>query len=497
MNSVYRHKLYYLNPDVGVFRNGRVEIIPTAEGNLNFPSYVASTPEGERLIGDAAKVQLTGNPRNTVFNVKRLIGRKWRDPEVQADIKTFPFEVIEKNEKPCIKFGTDKSFAPEEISAIILAKIKETAETYQDQKITHAVISVPAYFNDAQRQATIDAGVIAGLIVTRLINEPTAAVIAYGLDKHGGEKNILVFDLGGGKLDVSVVCIDHGVVFKVVSTNGDTHLGGEDFDQRVIDHFIQLYKDKGKDVRRDDPKVQKLRREVERATRTLSSTEAILIEVESFFNGEDFSATLTRAEFEKLNMDLFLSMITRIRKALQDANMRKDDIAEILLVGGASRMPKIWELVKDFFNGKEPIRGIHPDLAVVNGLAFCAVTLLLGRYSDELDTGYFVFLDVNPFALGIETVGGSMSRIILRNTLIPVKKSKSFTTSSKDPGVILVYEGDSQIAKENHFLGRFDIPAAEKVGEEREIEDGALAHASNATTRFLDKRSLIILRKWL
>merc|ERR1712020_661036 len=348
---------------VGVFKNGRVEIIANDQGNRITPSYVAFTAEGERLIGDAAKNQLTTNPENTVFDAKRLIGREWTDSAVQHDIKYFPFKVIEKTSKPHIVLDTpggEKVFAAEEISSMVLTKMKETAEAYLGKPVTHAVVTVPAYFNDAQRQATKDAGVIAGLTVMRIINEPTAAAIAYGMDKKEGEKNVLVFDLGGGTFDVSLLTIDNGV-FEVVATNGDTHLGGEDFDQRVMEHFIKLYKKKkGKDVRA----VQKLRREVEKAKRALSAAHQVRVEVESLFEGEDFSETLTRAKFEELNMDLFRGTLKPVQKVLEDADLSKKDIDEIVLVGGSTRIPKIQSLVKEFFSGKEPSRGINPDEAV-------------------------------------------------------------------------------------------------------------------------------------
>jgi len=311
---------------VGVFKNGRVEIIANDQGNRITPSYVAFTPEGERLIGDGAKNQLTTNPENTIFDAKRLIGRTWDDKSVQKDLEFFPFQVIEKNKKPHVRVnvkGEHKTFAAEEISAMVLSKMREIAEAYLGKKVTHAVVTVPAYFNDAQRQATKDAGTIAGLTVMRIINEPTAAAIAYGLDKKEGEKNILVFDLGGGTFDVSLLTIDNGV-FEVVATNGDTHLGGEDFDQNVMTHFIKLYKKKtGKDVRKDNRAVQKLRREVEKAKRALSSQHQARIEIESFYDGEDFSETLTRARFEELNMKLFRSTLEPVKKVLQDADLQK------------------------------------------------------------------------------------------------------------------------------------------------------------------------------
>lgn len=454
---VIRSSIHFQICSVGVFKGGRVEIIANDQGNRITPSYVAFTNSGERLIGDAAKNQLTSNPENTIFDAKRLIGRDFDDKDVQADIKRYPFKVINKNGKPYmqVQVGSEtKEFAPEEISAMVLGKMKEIAEAYLSHKVTHAVITVPAYFNDAQRQATKDAGAIAGLTVLRIINEPTAAAIAYGLDKKDGEKNILVFDLGGGTFDVSLLTIDNGV-FEVVATSGNTHLGGEDFDQRLIDYFAKLYKTKeNKDFTKDPRAVQKLRREVEKAKRTLSNEHSAVIEIDNFFGGKDLSEKLTRARFEELNIDLFRNTLRPVDKVMEDSGLKKEDIDDIVLVGGSTRIPKVQELVKEYFNKKEPSRGINPDEAVAYGAAVQA-----GVISGVDDTGDIVLLDVCPLTLGIETVGGVMTKLIPRNTVIPTKKSQIFSTAADNqPTVtIQVYEGERPMTKDNHFLGKFDL----------------------------------------
>jgi len=454
---------------VGVMKNGRVEIIANDQGNRITPSYVAFTEEGERLIGDAAKNQLTSNPKNTIFDAKRLMGREWSDSTVQNDVKYFPFKVTEKNSKPIISINTGngmKDLSAEEVSAMILSKMKTIAEDYLGHNVTHAVVTVPAYFNDAQRAATKDAGTISGLNVIRIINEPTAAAIAYGLNENASEeKNVLVFDLGGGTFDVSLLTIADGV-FEVVATNGDTHLGGEDFDQRVIDHFVKLFKKKtGKDLRKDDRAVQKLRREVEKAKRALSSAHQTKVEVEALFDGQDFSETLTRAKFEELNMDLFRSTMKPVKKVLEDGSMSKKDVDEIVLVGGSTRIPKVQQLIKEFFNGKEPSKGVNPDEAVAYGAAVQAC-ILSGADCGEKG---IVLLDVNPLSMGIETVGGVMSTIISRNTVVPTKKQQIFSTAAdnQESVTIKVYEGERPMTKDNHLLGSFDLtgipPAARGV----------------------------------
>jgi len=446
---------------VGVWENERVEIIANNQGNRTTPSYVAFT-DNERLIGDAAKNQVAMNPENTVFDSKRLIGRNFSDPMVQSDMKHWPFKVIPKNnDKPYIqvKFnGQVKDFAPEEISAMVLVKMKETAESYIGAQVNDAVITCPAYFNNTQREATKDAGRIAGLNVLRIINEPTAAALAYGLDKKGGEKNILIFDLGGGTFDVTLLSIEQGV-FEVKATGGNTHLGGEDFDNRMVDHFVSEFKKKyAKDITSNPRALRRLRSACERAKRTLSTATQASVEIDALFEGTDFYTSITRAKFEELCMDYFKTCMDPVTQVLKDAKMDRSKVHEIVLVGGSTRIPKVQQLLSDYFKGKELCKSVNPDEAVAYGAAIQAA-ILTASTSDDSKLQDMVLLDVTPLSLGIETEGAVMSVVISRNTTIPCNKKQIFTTTEDNQDVVAihVYEGERPMTRDNNKLGEFDL----------------------------------------
>merc|ERR1711868_280108 len=446
---------------VGIWENERVEIIANDQGNRTTPSFVAFN-DTERLIGDAAKNQAAMNPKNTVFDAKRLIGRKFSDAAVQSDIKHFSYTVSAGDGgRPQIEVeykGEAKKFMPEEISSMVLIKMKETAEAYLGGEVKNAVVTVPAYFNDAQRASTKDAASIAGLNCLRIINEPTAAAIAYGLDKGtSSERNVLIFDLGGGTFDVSLLTIEDGI-FEVKATAGDTHLGGEDFDNRLVNHFVQEFKRKHKkDITSNARALRRLRTACERAKRTLSSSAQTTIEIDSLYEGIDYFTSITRARFEELCMDLFRGTTAPVDRVLSDAKIDKSQVHEIVLVGGSTRIPRIQKMITDYFNGKEPNKSINPDEAVAYGAAVQAA-ILSGDTSSK-STNEILLLDVAPLSLGIETAGGVMTALIKRNTTIPTKKSETFSTfSDNQPGVLIqVFEGERAMTKDNNLLGKFHL----------------------------------------
>jgi heat shock protein 1/8 len=458
------------NSCVAVWRNGIVEVIPNDSGNRTTPSYVAFT-ETERIIGQLAKDQATHNPENTIFDAKRLIGRKHNDPIIQDDLRNWPFKVTSnQKQQPLILAnykGSEQTFFPEEISAMILSKMKSIAEDFLNTTITEAVITVPAYFNDSQRQATKDAAQIAGLNCLRIINEPTAAALAYGLDRKSEiEQLILIFDLGGGTFDVSLLATENGT-FEVIATSGDTHLGGEDFDNRLVDYLCQEFQEKHNlNLRENKKALRKLRGACEKAKIALSSSTRAMIDIDSLHAGIDFNYIITRSKFEDLCLDLFKKCLEPVKQVINDAEIKKEKIDEIILVGGSTRIPLVQRLLMDFFDGKELNKSIHPDEAVASGAAIQAA--ILSKVNEEI-TKDIVLLDIIPLSLGVETAGGVMSFIIPRNAPIPRKQVDIFTTyTDRQKAVTInIYEGERQMTQYNNFLGKFDLvdlpPAARGV----------------------------------
>ncbi|KAM1708259.1 hypothetical protein TB1_001325 [Malus domestica] len=456
---------------VAVWQNDHVEIIVNDQGNRTTPSYVAFT-NTERLIGDGAFNQGIKNPTNTIFDAKRIIGRRFTDECVQNDIKHWPFKVIGgPSDKPMIVVtykGVEKQFAAEEISSMILVKMREIAEAYLGSTVKNSVITVPAYFTDSQRQATKEAGATAGLNVMRIINEPTAAAIAYGLDRKAGwysKRNVMIFDLGGGTLDVSLLTIADSV-FEVKATAGDTHLGGEDFDNRMVNHCAEQFKRKyNVDVGGNFKALRRLKNACEKAKRRLSFMSETDIDIDCLHQGVDFCLTITRAKFEQLNMDFFSKCMEPVKKCLEDANMDISSVHDVVLAGGSSRIPKVQQLLQEVFKGKELCKGINPDEAVAYGAAVQATVLSGGNLTGKL--GDFALVDVTPLSLGLE-VGEEciMSVVIPRNTRIPVKITiKGFTTRFDNQSDVrfAIYEGESRMARDNNYLGEFelnDIPPA-------------------------------------